>query len=102
MILYYNVCYWLSDFHRGGRIVGKDETFNQCHVRLRNVVERAFDVVKSRFLIFKRMIRYSFTTKTKVVVTCFAIHNFSQQVLVINRLFFQYDKEMELGSDNTN
>ena len=82
-----NVRYWLSDFRSGGKVVGKEEIFNQCHARLRNVIEHAFSVVKARFPILKRMVPYSFTTQTKIIMTCFSIHNFLRQILVTNYYF---------------
>ena len=100
MAPYRNLHYWLSDFHSGGKVVGKEEIFNQCHARLRNVIERAFGVVKVCFPILKRMTPYSFTTQTKIVMTSFSIHNFLQQISVADRLFFEYDNEVELESDN--
>ncbi|XP_059596802.1 uncharacterized protein LOC104880679 isoform X1 [Vitis vinifera] len=102
MAPYRNVRYWLSDFRSGGKAVGKEEIFNQCHARLRNVIERAFGVVKARFPILKRMTPYSFTTQTKIVMTCFSIHNFLRQISVADRLFSEYDNEVELESDNAN
>ena len=102
MTPYRNVRYWLSDFRSGGKAVGKEEIFNQCHARLRNVIERAFGVVKARFPILKRMAPYSFTTQTKIVMTCFSIHNFLRQISVADRLFSEYDNEVELESDNAN
>ncbi|KAL6318377.1 hypothetical protein AAG906_040533 [Vitis piasezkii] len=102
MAPYRNVRYWLSDFHSGGKAVGKEEIFNQCHVRLRNVIQRAFGVVKARFPILKRMAPYSFTTQTKIVMTCFSIHNFLRQISVVDILFSKYDNEVELESDNAN
>ena len=78
---------WLSDFRSGGKAVGKEEIFNQCHARLRNVIERAFGVVKAHFPILKRMAPYSFTTQTKIVMACFSIHNFLRQILVTNYYF---------------
>ncbi|KAL6343144.1 hypothetical protein AAG906_020933 [Vitis piasezkii] len=102
MAPYRNVRYWLSDFRSGGKAVGKEEIFNQCHARLRNVIERAFGVVKARFPILKRMAPYSFTTQTKIVMTCFSIHNFLRQISVADRLFSEYDNEVELESDNAN
>ena len=80
--------YWLSDFRSGGKAVGKEEIFNQCHARLRNVIERAFGVVKARFPILKRMAPYSFTTQTKIVMACFSIHNFLRQILVVDIYIF--------------
>ena len=87
MAPYRNVRYWLSDFRSSGKVVGKKEIFNQYHTRLRNVIERAFGVVKARFPILKRMAPYSFTTQTKIVMTCFSIHNFLRQISVVDRLF---------------
>ena len=102
MAPYCNVRYWLSDFYSGGKAIGKDEIFNQCHARLRNVIECAFGVVKVRFPILKRMTLYLFTTQTKIVMACFSIHNFLRQILVADRLFSEYDNEVELESDNAN
>ena len=102
MAPYHNVHYWLSDFRSGGKVVGKEEIFNQCHARLRNVIERAFNVVKVCFPILKRMAPYSFTTQIKIVMTCFSIHNFLRQISIADKLFFEYDNEVELESDNAN
>ena len=98
----YCVRYWLSDFRSGGKTVGKQEIFNQCHARLRNVIEHAFGVVKAHFPILKRMTPYSFTTQTKIVMAWFSIHNFLQKIPVADRLFFEYDNEVELESGNAN
>ena len=102
MTPYRNVHYWLSDFRNGGKAVGREEIFNLCHARLRNVIERAFGVVKARFPILKKMAPYSFAAQTKIVMTCFSIHNFLRQVSVADRLFSEYDTEEELESDSDN
>ena len=102
MTPYRNVRYWLSDFRSGGKAVGREEIFNLCHARLRNVIERAFGVVKARFPILKKMAPYSFAAQTKIVMTCFSIHNFLRQVSVADRLFSEYDTEEELESDSDN
>ena len=102
MTPYRNVRYWLSDFRSGGKVVGREEIFNLCHARLRNVIERAFGVVKACFPILKKMAPYSFAAQTKIVMTCFSIHNFLQQVSVADRLFSEYDTEEELESDSDN
>ena len=102
MTPYRNVRYWLSDFRSGGKAVGREEIFNLCHARLRNVIERAFGVVKARFPILKKMAPYSFAAQTKIVMTCFSIHNFLRQVSVVDRLFSEYDTEEELESDSDN
>ena len=102
MTPYRNVRYWLSDFRSGGKAVRREEIFNLYHARLRNVIERAFGVVKARFPILKKMAPYSFAAQTKIVMTCFSIHNFLRQVSVADRLFSEYDTEEELESDSDN
>nr|KAJ0186063.1 hypothetical protein LSAT_V11C900484660 [Lactuca sativa] len=54
MAPYRNVRYWLGDFHRRRALTNK-EKFNHSHAKLRNVVERAFGLLKARFPILKRM-----------------------------------------------
>ena len=102
MAPYRNVRYWLSDFRRGGIAIGKEEISNQYYARLRNVIERVFGVVKVCFPILKRITPYSFTTQTKIVMACFSIYNFLRQISVTDRLFFEYDNEVELESDDAN
>lgn len=60
MTLYRNVSYWLSDFCSGNYPTTKEELFNHAHAKLRNVIERAFSVLKARFPIMKRMAPYPF------------------------------------------
>ena len=102
MTPYRNVRYWLSDFHSDSKVVGKEKIFNQCHARLRNVIECVFGIVKACFPLLKRMAPYSFTTQTKNVMACFSIHNFLRQISMADRLFSEYDNEVELESDNAN
>ena len=78
----------MSDFRSAGRVVRKDEIFNQSHARLRNVIECAFGVFKARFLILKIIVPYSFVAQTKIVMACFSINNFFKQILIIDSFFF--------------
>ena len=48
------------------------------------------------------MTPYLFTTQTKFVMTCFSIQNFLRQISIVDRLFSEYDNEVELESDNAN
>ncbi|KAH9733273.1 DDE Tnp4 domain-containing protein [Citrus sinensis] len=99
MAPYRHVRYWLGDFRSGGRARGREEIFNHAHAKLRNVIERAFGVLKARFLILKRMAPYSFDTQRKIVVACMAIHNFLRKISVDDALFAQYENdEVELES----
>uniref|UniRef100_A0A830B8Q6 Putative nuclease harbi1 n=1 Tax=Phtheirospermum japonicum TaxID=374723 RepID=A0A830B8Q6_9LAMI len=55
---------------------GPEELFNKRHSRLRNVVERAFGVLKVRFPILKGpMPRYSIRRQVNIVIACVVLHN---------------------------
>ncbi|KAL4590011.1 hypothetical protein LXL04_002929 [Taraxacum kok-saghyz] len=58
MAPYRNVRYWLGDFRRR-RALNNKEKFNHAHAKLRNVIERAYGVLKARFPILKRMAPFS-------------------------------------------
>ncbi|XP_060204178.1 uncharacterized protein LOC132632317 [Lycium barbarum] len=73
---YRNVRYWLGDYQRR-RAINKEEKFNHAHAQLRNVIERAYGVLKARFPILDKMPPYSIDVQRDVVVACFAIHNLS-------------------------
>ena len=103
MAPYRQVRYWLGDFRNGGRANGKEEIFNHSHSKLRNVIERAFGVLKARFPILKRMSPYSFCTQKNIVIACIALHNFLRQISIDDELFSQYeDEELIVENDNAN
>lgn len=91
MTPYRNTRYWLSSWQNGGPPRNKEETFNQAHARLRNVVERTFGVLKARFPILQRMPPYSFPTQRNIVVACMALHNFLRRVTLNDKLFKVYE-----------
>nr|GEW23194.1 hypothetical protein [Tanacetum cinerariifolium] len=61
------------------------------HVKLKNIIERAFGVLKARFPILKKMPSYPFVTQRDIVVACFAIHNFIQKERLSDEFFSLYD-----------
>ncbi|XP_076915534.1 uncharacterized protein LOC143574918 [Bidens hawaiensis] len=91
MAPYRNVRYWLGDFHRRRALTNK-EIFNHAHAKLRNVIERAFGVLKARFPILKRMAPFPLETQMNVTVACFALHNFIWKQGLDDELFTQYDQ----------
>ena len=53
------------------------ELFNYRHSSLRNVIERTFGVLKSRFAILTgKMPNYMFTRQCQIVIACCCLHNF--------------------------
>ncbi|KAK9050246.1 hypothetical protein SSX86_030784 [Deinandra increscens subsp. villosa] len=91
MAPYRNVRYWLGDFRRRSALTNK-EKFNHAHAKLRNVIERAFGVLKARFPILKRMAPFPLATQRNIAIACFALHNFIRKEGLSDDFFAQYDQ----------
>ncbi|KAK2634393.1 hypothetical protein Ddye_029185 [Dipteronia dyeriana] len=61
--------------------------------KLRNVIERAFGVLKARFPILKRMAPYPYGMQRNIVMACMALHNFLRNKTIDDALFSTYDDE---------
>ncbi|XP_074372396.1 uncharacterized protein LOC141713064 [Apium graveolens] len=95
---YRNTRYWLADFRRQ-RALSKEEKFNHAHAKLRNVIERAYGVLKARFPILKQMAPYSFSTQRDIVIACIAVHNFIRKKKLEDELFDRCDQASLSDSD---
>ncbi|KAJ9546523.1 hypothetical protein OSB04_019066 [Centaurea solstitialis] len=92
MTPYRNTRYWLADFRRQ-RALTKQEKFNHAHAQLRNVIERAYGVLKARFPILKQMAPYPFRIQRNVAIACFAVHNFIRRCNIHDQLFMDFDND---------
>ena len=97
--------YHLSQFQqvaRSSRYRSAEDLFNHRHAQLRNVVERAFGVVKNRFKILRIMHPYKFKKQCLVVLACFILHNF---IIIQNELqndnddFLDHQEEQQEQED---
>ncbi|XP_043692967.1 uncharacterized protein LOC122643409 [Telopea speciosissima] len=60
---YYNIRYYLKEWRNSNmRPVDKKELFNLRHSSLRNIIERVFSLLKSRFKILKNQAEYPYKT----------------------------------------
>ncbi|KAL7617295.1 hypothetical protein Lser_V15G00779 [Lactuca serriola] len=91
MAPYRIVRYWLGYFRRRRALTNK-EKFNHAHAKLRNVIERAFGVLKARFPILKRMAPFSLVTQRNITLACFALHNFIRREGLRDEFFARYDE----------
>ena len=91
MAPYRNVRYWLGDFRQRRALTNK-EKFNHAHAKLRNVIERSYGVLKTRFPILKRMKPFSLVTQRNIAVACFALHNFIRKEGLSDEYFAEYDQ----------
>lgn len=84
----YGLKLWLLTPYRGVRYHLKEfgpdalqpqnarEIYNLRHSQSRNVIERSFGVLKKRFPILRRVESYERDLQTKIIMSCFMIHNF--------------------------
>jgi hypothetical protein len=73
---YKGTMYHIQDFQNVAELRGKKETFNYAHSSLRNVIERAFGVLKMKWRILLDIPSYPPRTQTKIICACMALHNF--------------------------
>ena len=66
----------LTHFYTLFRPANKKELFNLRHASARNVIERAFSVLKRRFWILQLAPEYSFDVQARIPAALCAMHNF--------------------------
>ena len=79
-----------SSHHR--RALNSKEKYNHAHSKLRNVIERAFGVLKARFPILKTMPRFPLVTQRNIDISCFALHNFIRREGLSDEYFARYNE----------
>ncbi|XXG72941.1 hypothetical protein AAC387_Pa07g1930 [Persea americana] len=67
--------YHLANFRRKNPINSR-EVFNKMHSQARNVIERAFGILKNRFGILKTAPPYDIHVQVDIVIACCVLHNF--------------------------
>ena len=61
--------------------------FNFLHSSLRNVIERAFGVLKQKWRILKGIPSFSSSTQKHIIMACLALHNFIRDSNLRDREF---------------
>jgi hypothetical protein len=89
--------YHIPEFrHRRGRPPqGKHEIFNFLHSSLRNVIERAFGVLKQKWCILKDMPSFSVERQKEIIIACFALHKFIRDSQLHDKEFERCDADDE-------
>nr|XP_034599988.1 protein ALP1-like [Setaria viridis] len=68
--------YHIQDFQNAPEPQGMKEIFNFAHSSLRNVIERAYGVLKMKWRILLDIPAYPPETQTRIICACMALHNF--------------------------
>ncbi|KAH6835393.1 hypothetical protein C2S53_003244 [Perilla frutescens var. hirtella] len=91
------VQYHLKDFGGQGRHPrNASELFNLRHASLRNVIERTFGVLKSRFTIFKTAPPFPFQTQAELVLACAGLHNFLRKECRSDEFPMEYEGDQDV------
>lgn len=95
--------YHIPEFrHRSGHPPqGKYEVFNFLHSSLRNVIERAFGVLKQKWRILKGMPSFSTRTQKHIILACLALHNFIRDSNLHDMEFDRCDADEEYLLEQT-
>ncbi|XP_057806278.1 uncharacterized protein LOC131021196 [Salvia miltiorrhiza] len=67
------------------------ELFNLRHAKARNVIERAFGVMKMRWGILRSATFYPVKTQNRLIMSCFILHNFIRAEMTNDPLEQEFD-----------
>lgn len=71
--------YHLSEWRNGRHPESPQECFNMRHSSARNVIERAFGILKMRWAILRSPSYYPIRTQNRYIVACCLLHNLIMQ-----------------------
>ncbi|XP_042027438.1 putative nuclease HARBI1 isoform X1 [Salvia splendens] len=75
------------------------ELFNMRHTKARNVIERAFGVMKMRWGILRSPSYYPIQIQNRLIMTCFLLHNFIRGQMDSDPFEMQLEPENLSGDD---
>ncbi|XP_042012353.1 uncharacterized protein LOC121760805 [Salvia splendens] len=80
------------------------EMFNMCHTKARNIIERAFAVLKMRWGILRSASFYPIETQIRLIMCCFLLHNFIRWEMEVDPVEMELDDAdlAELGNTEEN
>lgn len=73
------------------------ESFNMRHTRARNVIERAFAVLKMRWGILRNASFYPTKVQIRMIMACFLLHNYIRSVMVVDPIEALIDGVLDQG-----
>ncbi|QHO32037.1 hypothetical protein S83_026615 [Arachis hypogaea] len=76
--------YHLSEFNPHNQPSTAQEFFNMKHSQVRNVIERAFGVLKARWGILRGRSFYPIKTQGRIITACCLLHNHIRRVMVVD------------------
>jgi hypothetical protein len=90
---YQGQTYHLPEFRKRGKPVGKEETFNYAHSRMRNSIERNFGILKEKWRMLKKIPSFKPRRQKKIIVACMALHNYIRDTKLRDKEFDRCDAD---------
>ncbi|XP_057788635.1 uncharacterized protein LOC131005646 [Salvia miltiorrhiza] len=82
----------------------KEELFNLRHSKARNVIERAFGILKMRWGILRSNTFYPIKSQNRLIMSCFLLNNFIRKEMTVDPVELQFDSMDEpndgVGADH--
>lgn len=89
---YKGVRYHLKEWGPGNAALqNPKEMFNMRHTKARNIIERAFAVLKMRWGILRSASYYPIRTQIRLIMACFLLHNFIRKEMPNDPIEAQLD-----------
>lgn len=76
------------------------EMFNIRHSKARNIIDRAFAVLKMRWGILRIASYYPIITQIRLIMACFLLHNFIRREMTIDPIEAQLDGLTKLNTND--
>jgi hypothetical protein len=90
---YKSTKYHVLEWREGPGSVGQKEVFNFNHSSLRNVIERSFGVLKTKWCILLDLPSFPVDKQSKIIMACMELHNFIRQSGMMDDLFHLCDED---------
>ncbi|KAL0409554.1 UNVERIFIED_CONTAM: hypothetical protein Sradi_1889800 [Sesamum radiatum] len=101
LTLYREVRYHLKEWDRGqGGPQSARELFNLKHSSTRNVIGRAFGLLKVRWAILRSQSFYPIDTQNKIILVCCLLHNFLRNEMPDDPLELEIPEQHDIPDDN--
>lgn len=90
--------YHLNDWRQGYQPRTPAEFFNMKHSSARNVIERAFGLLKGRWAILRGKSYYPVKIQSRMIIACCLIHNLIRREMPVD----PSEEEEEVGDTHSN